>query len=124
VGIGTNQIDSTVRYGQANFLDAMRRIGIGRSMNTSEEITKANAILIIGSNITETHPLTGLRVKEALRRYKAAVIVADPVKTNMAKLAAHHLAIKPASEGIFVQGLVKAIVEQGWVAQDIMQSYP
>jgi len=124
VGIGTNQIDSAVRYGQANFLDAMRRIGIGRSMNNWEEITKANAILVIGSNITETHPLTALRVKEALRRYKATVIVADPVKTNMAKLATHHLALKPASEGIFVQGLIKAILEQGWMAQDILESHP
>jgi len=124
VGIGTNQIDSTVRYGQINFLNAMRRIGLGRSMNTWEEITKANAILIIGSNITETHPLTALRVKEALRRYRATVIVADPVKTNMAKLAAHHLAIKPASEGIFVQGLVKAILEQGWVDPDVLASHP
>jgi formate dehydrogenase alpha subunit len=124
VGIGTNQIDSTARYGQINFLEAMRRIGIGRSMNTSEEITKANAILVIGSNITETHPLTGLRVKEALRRYKATVIVADPVKTNMAKLATHHLAIKPASEGIFVQGLVKTILEQGWADPGILESHP
>ncbi len=124
VGIGTNQIDSTVRYGQINFIQAMRRIGIGRSMNTWEEITKAKAILVIGSNITETHPLTGLRVKEALRRYKAAVIVVDSVKTNIAKLATHHLAIKPASEGIFVQGLVKVILEQGWMDPDILEKYP
>jgi formate dehydrogenase alpha subunit len=123
-GIGTNQIDSTVRYGQANFLEAMHKIGIGRSMNNSEEITKANAILVIGSNITETHPLTGLRVKEALRRYKAAVIVADPVKTKMAKLATHHLAIRPASEGTFIQGLVKAVLEQGWASPDIIESHP
>ena len=57
-GIGTNQIDSTVRYGQANFLDAMRRIGLGGLMNTSEEITKANAILVIALT-SQTHPLTG-----------------------------------------------------------------
>jgi formate dehydrogenase (NADP+) alpha subunit len=124
VAIGTNQIDSTVRYGQANFLQAMRRVGISRSMNNWEEITKANTVLVIGSNITETHPLTGLRVKEALRRYKATVIVAAPVKTNMAKLATHHLAIRPTSEGILVQGLLKAILEQGWADEEILKGYP
>ena len=55
--IGTNHLDSSARYGHLNFVHAMNRaLGIHRMMNTSEEINKAKAFLIIGANITETNP--------------------------------------------------------------------
>ena len=56
-------------------------------MNTSADITKATAILVVGSNITETNPVASLRVKAALGTYKASVIVVDSMQTNLAMLA-------------------------------------
>jgi formate dehydrogenase alpha subunit len=109
--VGTNQFDSTARYGQINFTKALQTaLGRSRLMNTYEELTVANTILVIGSDITEANPITALRVKEAIRFYKSKVIVVNPIKTKMAALATHHLAIRPGSEGPFLQGIVRSLL--------------
>lgn len=111
--IGTNQLDSSARYGHLNFVRAVRRaLDVGRMTNDTVDITKAKAILVVGANLTETNPVFSLRVKEAIRVYKAQVIVVDSANTNLARLASHPVAVRPGTEGLFVQGLVKAAIEQ------------
>lgn len=123
--LGTNKLDSSARYGHANFVHASRRaLGIGRMPNDWEDITKAKAILLVGSNITETNPLTSVRVKEAIRVYKAQVVVADASLTNIAKLASHPLLIKPGTEGLFIDGLLKASLEQDLVDEEVTRRHP
>ena len=123
--IGTNNIDSSARYGHMNFVKAMdHALGHHRSMNTSEEITKAKAILLVGSNITETNPVASLRVKAAIGVYKAQVIVVDSAYTNIAKLASHPTMVKPGTEGLFVQGLVKSVIQQDLVDEETTQKHP
>ncbi|MBM4133839.1 MAG: 4Fe-4S dicluster domain-containing protein [Nitrospira sp.] len=125
VAIGTNQLDSSARYGHANFVHALRQaLGVGRMTNDSEDITKAKAILVIGSNITETNPVASIRVKEAIRVYHAQVIVVDSANTNMAKLASHPMLVKPGTEGLFAQGLVKSVLEQDLVDDEAVGKYP
>lgn len=125
VAIGTNQLDSSARYGHANFVHAIRQaLGVGRMTGDSEDITKAKAILVIGSNITETNPVASIRVKEAIRVYHAQVIVADSANTNLAKLASHPMPVKPGTEGLFAQGLVKSVIEQDLVDEDATRKYP
>jgi len=50
--------------------------------------------------------------------------VADPITTPMAKLATHHLAIKPGSERALIQGLVGIILERGLCDETVLQKYP
>ncbi|MBM4124865.1 MAG: 4Fe-4S dicluster domain-containing protein, partial [Nitrospira sp.] len=53
VAIGTNQLDSSARYGHVNFVHAAQRaLGVGRMTNDWEDLTKAKAILLVGSNLT------------------------------------------------------------------------
>lgn len=123
--LGTSHIDSSVRYGHINFILAMKKaLGVGRGMAKFADLTLADVILVIGSNMTETNPVAALRVKEALRNYGAKVIVVDPSRTNLAKLATHHLAIKPGSERAFLQGLIKVLVEQGLVDDEFVGKHP
>src|SRR5437016_4784978 len=111
--IGTNQVDSSARYGHLNFTRALQHAaGVGRMMNGYEQITKANVLLLIGTDITETNPVASLRVKEAIRVYGAQAIVAASRMTNIAKLASHPLPIAAGSERWFIQALVKAAVEE------------
>jgi formate dehydrogenase alpha subunit len=126
-GLGTNQIDGTARYGHMNTVLALRRV-LGekriRLMNNWEQITYARATLVIGSDLTETHWLTSLRVKEALRRYKATVIVANPIKTKLAKLATTHLGYAPGAEAVLIQALIKKVFDQDLVDADARAQYP
>jgi len=125
VAIGTNHIDSSARYGHLNFVHAVRRaLGVGRMTNDWEDITKAKAILLVGSNLTETNPLTAVRVKEAIRVYKAQVIVVDSANTNIAGLASHPLMVRPGTEGLLVQGLVKSVLQQDLVDEEAASRHP
>lgn len=125
IGFGSNHLDSSARYGHLNFVHASKHaLGLGRTPNDWEDLTKAKAILLIGSNITETNPLTAVRIKEAIRVYKAQVVTLDSAVTNMAKLASHPFVIKPGTEGLVIHGLVKATIEQDLVDDEATRNYP
>ncbi|MCP9455433.1 MAG: molybdopterin-dependent oxidoreductase [Nitrospira sp.] len=125
VVLGSNQLDSSARYGHLNFVRAMKRaVGIGRSLNTWEDFTKAKAVLLIGSNLTETNPLTSVRIKEAIRVYKAQVVTFDSAITNMAKLASHPFLITPGTEGLVLDGLVKTVIERDLIDEEAINQYP
>ena len=122
---GTNQLDSSARYGHMNFVLASRHaVGLGRTPNDWEDLTKAKAIIVIGSNITETNPLTAVRIKEAMRVYKAQVVTLDSAITNMAKLASHPFLIKAGTEGAVIDGLVKATIDQDLVDEEAVGKHP
>jgi formate dehydrogenase alpha subunit len=122
---GSNHLDSSARYGHMNFVHASKHaVGLGRTPNDWEDLTKAKAVLLIGSNITETNPLTAVRIKEALRVYKAQVVTLDSAITNMAKLASHPFLIKPGMEGSVIDGLVKATIDQDLVDEETTKKYP
>ncbi|MEQ1628307.1 MAG: molybdopterin-dependent oxidoreductase, partial [Nitrospira sp.] len=122
---GSNHLDSSARYGHMNFVHASRHaLGFGRTPNDWEDLTKAKAILVIGSNITETNPLTAVRIKEAIRVYKAQVVVLDSTVTNIGKLASHPFLIKPGTEGWVIDGLVKATIDQDFVDENAINKHP
>ena len=122
---GTNQLDSSARYGHMNFVLASKHaVGLGRTPNDWEDLTKAKAVILIGSNITETNPLTAVRIKEAMRVYKAQVVTLDSAITNIAKLASHPFLIKPGTEGAVIDGLVKAAIDQDLVDEGAVGKHP
>ena len=122
---GSNHLDSSARYGHMNFVRASKHaVGLGRTPNDWEDLTKAKAVLLIGSNITETNPLTAVRIKEAIRVYKAQVVTLDSAITNMAKLASHPFLIKPGTEGLVIDGLVKATIDQDLVDEETTTKHP
>ena len=51
-------------------------------------------LLVIGSNTTEAHPVLALRMKKAVRK-GATLVVADPRKIWLTKLAKRHLQLRP-----------------------------
>ncbi|WP_455388048.1 molybdopterin-dependent oxidoreductase [Petrachloros mirabilis] len=124
-GFRTNNLDSSARYGHMNFVHASNEaLGIGRTPNDWEDLTKAKAVILIGSNITETNPLTAVRIKEAIRVFKAQVMVFDSAITNIGKLASHPFCIKPGTEGLVIDGLVKAALELDLVDEESVKKHP
>ena len=131
VVIGTNQLDCSARYGQINAVQAIRRIqGTHRWALTYEDILSADAFLLVGTNITETNPVTGLKVKEAVKRKGAQLITLESLTStigpisNIAVLATHHLPVKPDQFGPAVMGLIKAFVEEGAVDPELSRRSP
>jgi NADH-quinone oxidoreductase chain G len=112
LGIGTPHVDSTARYGHINSVRAFKEaFGYSRMLNSYEEIAKAKVILLIGTDMSETNPVSALSVKKAVRKGGAKLIVVDPVKTQMAGLASRHLQARPGAEGIVAVGLIKSVLQ-------------
>ncbi len=89
--------------------------------NSIGEITGADALLIIGSNTTETHPVIGYRVRRAVRQ-GTKLIVADPRRINLATHSAHiHLQQKPGTDVALLNGIINVIIEENLVDQSFIE---
>ena len=131
VVIGTNQLDSSARYGQMNGIQALRRVqGTHRWTVAYEDILSADSILLVGTNVTETNPITGLKIKEAVKKRGAQLITLEALMpvvgstSNISVLAAHPLSVRPDQFRTSVIGLIKAVVEEGLLASELTNASP
>ena len=83
--------------------------------NSIEDIAEdAQAYLVIGTNTTEQHPVIGMRLRQAVRKRGAKLIVADPRKIDLTDFAVLHLRHKPGTDIALVNGLMHIILANGW----------
>jgi predicted molibdopterin-dependent oxidoreductase YjgC len=87
-------------------------LGRGATTNSIPEIENARFILVIGSNTTEAHPVLALRMKKAARN-GATLVVADPRKIWLTKLAKRHLQLRPGSDVWLLNAMMHVILEEG-----------
>jgi len=123
--LGTNNIDTAARYGHMNSVTALQKaLGIGHATTTDKKMTLSDVILMVGNDMTETNPVTALRLKEAKSRFQAKLMVADTIQSNMMKLATHPLQIAVSGETALIQGLVKAVIDKGLAFPAFVQKSP
>jgi formate dehydrogenase major subunit/formate dehydrogenase alpha subunit len=89
--------------------------------NSIGEIAGADVLFLIGANPTDAHPIIGLKIKEAIRR-GATLIVADPRKIWLTKLAAIHLPIRPGTDLALINGMAHVIVHEGLTNNEFIES--
>jgi predicted molibdopterin-dependent oxidoreductase YjgC len=80
---------------------------------------KAAAFFVIGSNTTEQHPIFGAKLRQAVLKRGAKLIVADPRRIDLAEFAAPkygglYLRHRPGTDIALVNGLMYIILEKGW----------
>ncbi len=81
--------------------------------NSLADLEMARAILVIGSNTTEQHPVAGTILRRAAR-HGAKIIVADPRTIDLARHAAIHLRQRPGTDTALLNGLAHIILKNGW----------
>ncbi len=131
ITIGTNSVDSSARYGHLNGVQAMRRVqGTYRWTVSFDDILSADVLLLVGTNITESNPITGLKVKEAVKKRQARLITIEALEpaidtiSNIANLSSHHFAVPTSQLRNPVLGLLKAVVDQQLIQPDVEQAHP
>ncbi len=131
VTIGTNSIDGSARYGHLNGVHALRRVqGTHRWTVSFDDIVAADVLLLVGTNITESNPITGLRVKEAIKKRGTKLVTIEALEpaidtiSNIANLSSHHFSVPTTHMRNTILGLLKAVVEQNLVQPDLMQRQP
>jgi len=86
--------------------------------NSIEEIEFTDAILAIGTNTTENHPVIGSCVKRAVRQHGAKLIVIDPRRIGLVDYADIWLRPKPGTNVAVLNGLMNVIIDEGLYAKE------
>lgn len=95
--IGTNNIDGCARVCHAPTAMGMQwAYGTGAATNSIDDLYKTGCILLIGANPTAAHPVTGARIR-AVVESGTPLIVIDPLRIELARLAKYHLQINPGT---------------------------
>ncbi len=102
-------IDNCARVCHAPSLKGMRQvIGEGAATNPFDDIEEAEFILIMGSNITEAHPIAATRVTNALRKGKR-VAVFDIRETHISASATYDI-ILPYESNLLVLNMLSFVI--------------
>ena len=97
--------------------------GSGAMSNSMDDIAQyAKAMLIIGSNTTEQHPVFGAMIRQAVIQRGVKLVVADPRKIDITEFASLHLRQKPGTDVALLNGLMNIILENGWHDQAYIEN--
>jgi formate dehydrogenase alpha subunit len=88
--------------------------GSGAMTNSFDDIaTAANSYLIIGSNTTEDHPVLGMRIRQAVKRRGAQLVVCDPREIPIVRFATLYIRHRPGSDIALLNGLMHVLIRDG-----------
>jgi len=81
--------------------------------NSIDEIEFTDAILAIGTNTTENHPVISSKIKRNVRQRGGKLIVADPREIDLVKYATIWLQQKPGTDVALLNGMMNVIISEG-----------
>ena len=112
---GTNNVDHQARICHSTTVAGVANTwGSGAMTNSYNDIHNSKAILIIGGNPAEAHPVSLLHVFKAKEENNAPLIVIDPRFTRTAAHADQFLRIRPGTDVPITWGMLWHIFENGW----------
>jgi len=121
-GLKTNNVDHVARLCHAPTVAGLSyAFGSGAMTNPIASLAQATAILVVGSNTTEQHPLVASYILEA-RGKGARLVVADPRKTQLADLADLRLAPRPGTDIAWINALLNVIIQENLIDQEFIDA--
>ncbi len=87
-------------------------LGSGAMTNSVDDIAEAEVMLVIGSNNTETHPVIGMRLRNAARYKGAKIIVVDPRRTGLVDDSVLWLSPAPGYDIAIVNAMASVILKE------------
>jgi formate dehydrogenase alpha subunit len=119
-GLKTNNVDHVARLCHAPTVAGLSyAFGSGAMTNPINSLAQSDAILVIGSNTTEQHPLVAAYILEA-RAKGACLIVVDPRKTQLADLAQQHLIPRPGTDIAWINAFLNVIIQEGLADEEFI----
>ena len=121
-GFGSNNVDHCTRLCHASSVAAlMETIGSGAVTAPFTAVKDADAIIVIGANPTENHPVAATYFKQAARR-GATLIVMDPRGQALKRHATHMVQFKPGSDVALLNAMMHVIIEDGLCDEQYIQA--
>ncbi len=108
----TNNIDHCARVCHAPTVAGLAAsFGSGASSNSIGEFKNAKQFFVIGSNMTEAHPVASYFVKQAHLK-GAPLIVVDPRKNELARRSDIFAQIKVGTDVAFLNGIMHVLIAE------------
>ncbi len=121
--INTNNIDGCARVCHSpTALGMQRTYGTGAATNSIDDLKDTNCIMVIGANPTDAHPVTGAKLKQFAMKSDNVSIVLDPRRTELARYADHHIALRPGTNVAVLNMMMYYIVTEGLVDEAFIQN--
>jgi formate dehydrogenase major subunit/formate dehydrogenase alpha subunit len=121
--LGTNNVDHVARLCHAPTVAGLGyALGSGAMTGSISSLGQSDAILVVGSNTTEQHPLVASYILRARAR-GAGLIVVDPRKTPLAETADLWLAPRPGSDVVWINCLLNLIAGQGLIDRQFLEAH-
>jgi formate dehydrogenase alpha subunit len=110
--LGTHNVDHCARLCHSPSVAGLAMaLGSGAMSNSLDDIAaRAEAVFLVGSNVTEQHPVFGTMLRAAVRRRGLRLIVADPRAVDITECAALHLRHRPGTDVALLNGLMHLIL--------------
>ncbi len=114
VVMNSNHIDHCARLCHAPSVAGLANtLGSGAMTNSINEISDAKCIFAIGTNTTSTHPVIGLKIKEA-KRNGCKIIVANPRGSDLERFADIYIQHKIGTDVPLLMGMCRVIIEENF----------
>ena len=121
--IGTNHIDNGARLSSGSSLyGMMASTGCGAMTHAMDDVTKADLILIVGADSYDDHLIFSNKMREAIRKNNAKIILTDPRKTQWEKWADLWLRPLPGTDIAWINGLIRLLIEKGVHSKEFIGS--
>jgi len=111
---GSNNIDHQARICHSTTVAGVANTwGYGAMTNSYNDMHNCKAMLFMGSNAAEAHPVAMQHILRG-KENGAKLIVVDPRFTRTAAHADQYIRLRPGTDTPFVWGLLWHIFENGW----------
>ncbi|MGW6543557.1 molybdopterin-dependent oxidoreductase [Streptomyces massasporeus] len=121
--VGTNRIESNSRLCMASAGTGYKlSLGADGPPGSYEDFDRADAFLVIGSNMADCHPILFLRMMERVKA-GAKLIVVDPRRTATAAKADLFLQVRPGTDLALLNGLLRLLHDGGHVDEEFVAAH-
>ncbi|NNG21942.1 formate dehydrogenase subunit alpha [Telluria aromaticivorans] len=111
---GSNNCDHQARICHSTTVAGVAQtFGYGAMTNSFNDLHYSKAVMFIGSNPAEAHPISMLHFLHA-KELGAKMIVVDPRFTRTARFAHHFVRVRPGTDIPLVWGILWHIFNNGW----------
>ncbi|MGB9678172.1 MAG: molybdopterin oxidoreductase family protein, partial [Candidatus Ratteibacteria bacterium] len=109
----TNNIDHCARLCHSSTIEGLSRtIGSAAMSNSLEEIEKySDCIILTGSNVSESQPVTSYRIRKAVER-GAKLIIIDPREIELSEIAYLYLQPNYGTDVFLFNSIAKIIIDE------------
>ena len=113
--IGTNHIDTNSRLCMSSAVAGYKAtLGADAPPTCYEDLSAAQTVFIVGSNMAYAHPILFRRLEDARRANPdMKLVVADPRRTATAEQADLYLPIQPGSDVALFHGMLHVMLWEG-----------